>query len=220
MNDLTRDFFYTLPSNIIRSFWGPNLLWHILAIGATFIIVRSGFDWLYFEQTRPFARYMFSAVILGWRVPVVFPIIAYIAGAICKDQLAIYSAYSTAQATIIGLIVAATYKAFTGRPGLMHSRLTFMDTSSEFHFGFLRGGIFYGWPSSHTTVAFAMAATVWALYPNSRVTQCVAILYALYIGVGVSMTIHWFSDFVAGAIIGTVIGITVGNAFGERLLLS
>jgi hypothetical protein len=39
------------------------------------------------------------------------------------------------------------------------------------------------------------------------------LLYALYIGVGVSMTIHWFSDFVAGAIIGTVIGFTVGNVF-------
>ncbi len=219
MSNLTRDFFYTLPRNILRSFWGHNLRWHILAIGATFIIVRSGFDWLYFEQTRLFTRYMFSAVILGWRVPVVFPIIAYIAGAVCKNQRAIYSAYSTAQATIIGLIVSATYKAFTGRPGLMHSRLTLIDTSREFHFGFLRGGIFYGWPSSHTTVAFAMAAAVWALYPNSRVTRCVAILYALYIGVGVSMTIHWFSDFVAGAIIGSVIGITVGNAFGERLLL-
>jgi len=45
-------------------------------------------------------------------------------------------------------------------------------------------------------------------------------LYALYIGVGVSMTIHWFSDFVAGAIVGAVIGITVGNAFNERLLRS
>ena len=67
-------------------------------------------------------------------------------------------------------------------------------------------------------VAFAMAAAVWTLYPSSKVTRCVALLYALYIGVGVSMTIHWFSDFVAGAIIGTVIGMTVGNFFKERLL--
>ena len=163
---------------------------------------------------------MFSAVILGWRVPVVFPIFAYIAGVVRKDQRAIYSAYSTAQAAIIGLIVAATYKAFTGRPGLRHSISKLIDTSREFHFGFLRGGVFYGWPSSHTTVAFAMAAAVWALYPNSRATRCVAMLYAIYIGVGVSMTIHWFSDFVAGAIVGAVIGITVGNAFKERLFLS
>jgi membrane-associated phospholipid phosphatase len=30
------------------------------------------------------------------------------------------------------------------------------------------------------------------------------------------MTIHWFSDFVAGAIIGTVIGIVVGKTFKTR----
>jgi membrane-associated phospholipid phosphatase len=41
----------------------------------------------------------------------------------------------------------------------------------------------------------------------------VAITYALYIGLGVSMTIHWFSDFAAGAIIGSAIGAVVGKSF-------
>jgi membrane-associated phospholipid phosphatase len=27
------------------------------------------------------------------------------------------------------------------------------------------------------------------------------------------MTIHWFSDFLAGAIIGTVVGVVVGKSF-------
>jgi len=63
-----------------------------------------------------------------------------------------------------------------------------------------------------------MAATVWTLYPNSKAARYGVLLYALYIGVGVSMTIHWFSDIVAGAIIGTVIGFTVGNVFKQRLL--
>jgi membrane-associated phospholipid phosphatase len=43
----------------------------------------------------------------------------------------------------------------------------------------------------------------------------VAILYAFYVGIGVSLTIHWFSDFVAGAIIGSVVGAVVGKCFGE-----
>jgi F0F1-type ATP synthase assembly protein I len=42
-----------------------------------------------------------------------------------------------------------------------------------------------------------------------------AIAYALYVGIGVSMTIHWFSDFVAGAIIGTMIGTVVGTSFSR-----
>jgi hypothetical protein len=58
-----------------------------------------------------------------------------------------------------------------------------------------------------------MAATVFALFPKQRWLSCVAISCALYVGLGVSMTIHWFSDFVAGAILGTVIGVALGEAF-------
>ena len=217
-HQLMQDFFYKLPVNILQSFWRRNLLWHFLAIGATLLIVGSDFDWVYFKATRPFAHYLFPAVILGWRVPVLFPIASYIIGSVRKDLRAICSAYSTAQAAVIGLLISSFYKALTGRPGLRLSVRALVDTSQEFHFGFLKGGIFFGWPSSHTTVAFAMAAAIWALYSDSKAVRCIALLYAIYIGVGVSMTIHWFSDFVAGAIIGTVIGITVGNVFKERLL--
>ncbi|MGE5299437.1 MAG: phosphatase PAP2 family protein [Acidobacteriota bacterium] len=221
MIDLTRDFFYMLPRNIIRSFRGRNLLWHILAIGATVLIVSSDLDWMYFEATRPLAGYLFPAVILGWLVPVVFPVVSYIAGAVRKDRRAICSAYATAQAAVIGLLVSSFYKAFTGRPGPGHSAGMLIDTSRAFHFGFLQRGVFFGWPSSHTTVAFAMAAAIWMLYPGKKcdAMRGAALLYALYVGVGVSMTIHWFSDFIAGAIIGTAIGMTVGDAF-KRLLLS
>ena len=58
-----------------------------------------------------------------------------------------------------------------------------------------------------------MAATVLRLFPKQRWLGCLAIAYALYVGIGVSMTIHWFSDFAAGAIIGTVIGTVVGTAW-------
>lgn len=217
MTCMLRDFFSTLPSNILRSFRGRNLLWHMLAIGATLVTVSSGFDWMYFKATRPFAGYLFPAVILGWRTPVIFPIASYIVGFVRKDPRIICSAYATAQAVIIGLFLSSFYKAFTGRPGLRYSARTLIDTSREFHFGFLKGGVFFGWPSSHTAVAFAMSAAIWTLYPNCKLVRCAALSYAFYIGVGVSMTIHWFSDFVAGAIIGAAIGTTVGNVFKKRL---
>ena len=77
----------------------------------------------------------------------------------------------------------------------------------------MRGGMFWGWPSSHTTVAFAMAAAICKLYPENRLLRYAAILYAGYVGIGISMTIHWFSEFVAGVIIGSVIGAVVGKSF-------
>jgi membrane-associated phospholipid phosphatase len=85
--------------------------------------------------------------------------------------------------------------------------------SHFFRFGFLRGGVFWGWPSSHTTVAVAMAVAVYTLFPKQRWLGFVALLYAFYVGIGVSMTIHWFSDFVAGAIFGSVVGVVVGKCF-------
>jgi hypothetical protein len=59
-----------------------------------------------------------------------------------------------------------------------------------------------------------MAMTVWMLFPKNKIIRFTALVYALYIGIGVSVTsIHWFSEFVAGAIIGSVIGIAVGKSY-------
>ena len=95
-----------------------------------------------------------------------------------------------------------------------------MDSSHGFQFGFLRGGVFWGWPSSHTTIAFAMMLCLVALYPKNRWLMVGALLYAFYVGFAVSVTIHWLSEFVAGAIIGSVIGIVVGRSFRDRLELN
>ena len=107
------------------------------------------------------------------------------------------------------------FKAVTGRVHPAHS--VGADISHVFRFGWMRGGVFWGWPSSHTTIAFAMAVTVFTLCPKQRWLGWMAILNAFYVGLGVSMTIHWFSDFAAGAIIGSVIGAVVGKDFGENI---
>jgi len=48
-----------------------------------------------------------------------------------------------------------------------------------------------------------------------RKISWLALVYAGYIGLGVSMTIHWCSDSVAGAILGTVIGRVVGKSWAQ-----
>ena len=60
-----------------------------------------------------------------------------------------------------------------------------------------------------------MAVTVFRLFPRQKWLGYLAITYAFYVGLGVSMTIHWFSDFVAGALIGTVVGVVVGTRFSQ-----
>lgn len=51
-----------------------------------------------------------------------------------------------------------------------------------------------------------MAVTLAMLYRKNKVVIVFAPLYALYIGIGISIQIHWFSDFIAGALIGLVVG--------------
>ena len=125
--------------------------------------------------------------------------------------MATHLGWAVAQAELIVSLISSSYKAVTGR--LHHPFNPGPDVSHDFRFGFLRGGVFWGWPSSHTTIAFAMAVTVFILLPKHRWLGLGAIIYAFYIGIGVSMNIHWFSDFVAVLIIGTVIGVVVGGNF-------
>jgi len=210
-------FFSTLPGNCIGCFKGWKFVWHVAAIVLTIILVLSGFDWHYFLVTRdPELRsWMFPAVIIGGLLPLYLPLALLVAGYLTQNARTRLTGWAIAQAEFLGAIIVVGYKAFTGRAHPMH--MVGANISHVFQFGFLRGGVFWGWPSSHTTVAFAMATTVFTLYPKLRWPGLLAILYAFYIGIGVSMTIHWFSDFVAGAIVGSVVGTVVGRSFRGTL---
>ena len=215
-------FLYHLLKNIIQCFRGYNLLWQFLAILLTFIIVTSGFDWDYFVFTqKPVLRTLFfPAIGLGVILPVVVLVILLAIGALRKNVSVKNTAFALGQSAFLGLAISALYKAFTGRipPPHFFSHGPILDISHGFRFGFLRGGVFWGWPSTHTTVAFAMAVALWRLYPENRLVRYGAILYAFYVGIGVSMRIHWFSEFLAGAMVGSVIGAVVGKSFHHRLL--
>jgi len=212
-----KTFFTTFFGNIGRAFKGKNLLWHALAIALTYIIVVSGFDWWYFLATRSsgLQSTVFPAVIIGGILPMLLPIALIVAGLAVKNNKTKLIGWTLGQAGLIGWFVASFYKVLTGRiqPN-MHNLV--LDISHNFQFGFMRHGIFWGWPSSHTTVSFAMAVALVILFPKNKFVRYGVLIYALYVGLGVSTNIHWFSDFVAGAIIGTIVGYTVGKRFFVR----
>jgi membrane-associated phospholipid phosphatase len=179
----------------------------VLAVVLTYIIVASGFDWWYYTHTRDamLQSWLFPAAVIGGLLPILLPIILFLA----KKKNA---AFAVAQAAIISLFISSFYKIFTGRIPPPFRSQSLVDISRQFNFGFLRDGMFWGWPSSHTTVAFAVAVTLFILYRHKPLVAYSALLVALYIGIGVSTNIHWFSEFVAGAIIGSVIGVVVGTS--------
>ncbi|MGD0744297.1 MAG: phosphatase PAP2 family protein [Verrucomicrobiota bacterium] len=208
-----KQFLATLPRNVIACFTGRRLVWHLVAILLTISLVMSGCDWRWFLATRNSAlrSWMWPAVIIGGLLPIYLPLLLLAIGYVARNARTILTGWAVGQAELLGALIVVAYKAFTGRAQPAHT--VGVDISHVFHFGFLRGGVFWGWPSSHTTIAFAMAATVFTLWPKQRWLSVVALLYAFYVGIGVSMTIHWFSDFVAGAIIGSVIGAVVGKSY-------
>jgi hypothetical protein len=221
------ELFYRLPRNVASIFSGRNLLWHGLAIVLTLAIVTTGGDWSYYLATRGDAilRLARPAIIIGTFLPLTAILILLLAGAVGKNRRLLTTAWALGQAALLGYLISCGYKAFTGRlpPPFRGFRMSAMnagslvDSSHGFQFGFLKGGVFWGWPSSHTTVTFAMTACLIMLWPKNKPLVAGALLYAFYIGLGVSVTIHWCSEFVAGAIIGSVIGTVVGGSFRTKL---
>ena len=147
---------------------------------------------------------------LGTIIPVVGTLAILSFGAILKKQCLLSIAWALGQSAIIGYLVSIAYKAWTGRipPPFKGFKMSaqnmnsLTDTSHGFQFGFLKGGIFWGWPSSHTTIAFAMSVCLITLCPKNRKLLVLALIYAFYVGLSVSVSIHWLSEFVAGAIVG------------------
>lgn len=54
-------------------------------------------------------------------------------------------------------------------------------------------------------------------FPKNRKVLVLALVYAFYVGLSVSVSIHWLPEFVAGTIIGSVVGKVVGNGYSANL---
>lgn len=217
--DLKR-FLGSFFRNFISSFSGKNFLWHVLAIGLTAIIVLSGLDWSYFLLVRNdvLNAVFFPAIVIGGLLPIFLPLWLVISGRRQKNDARTIYGWTLMQAAALGWLISSLYKSVTGRvqPDLLN--IAGADQSLDWNFGFWEHGIFWGWPSSHTTVAFAtVTAFVILLGGKKPAAKWAAIAYAFYVGIATSLGIHWLSEFVAGAIIGTVIGVTVGRWWKSKL---
>lgn len=201
----------------------------MLACVLTYIIVSNEIDWKYFVSVQSILngegavasvlRFFSLATGLGMLVPIIIMPTIYIAAKIFKDKSSAATSLLIMIAAFAGWLVSAIYKSFTGRVQPPHSLL--VNTSHDWNFGFYQHGIFWGWPSSHTTVAFAMAFAYIYYFKSKnnkrqKIYNIVAVLFAVYIGVGITMQIHWFSEFVAGSLIGFVVGRAVGRSLGNN----
>lgn len=191
-----------------------------LMAGGTYGMVETGVDWKWrqFAYNHDAVSYAGApAVFSGSLVPIALPLTLYGVGRGYEDTKMQTAGVALAQAVILSTSLTTGIKAFTSRrePHIWgdDKQVHDEDLAKDFKFGFLRRIPFDGWPSGHTSAAWTIAATLTEFYPDNTLLAVGLYSYAVYMGLGVSTTIHWLSDAWAGALFGYAIGKTVARHF-------
>jgi membrane-associated phospholipid phosphatase len=209
--------FHNIGWNTLHSFtfnYGQNFI--ISGLG-TYTLVQTGIDWEWNRlavNNKALPYLGMPAGIIGALLPIGLPLGLYFYGKSAENYGYQVAGLAMGQAAILAVGITTTIKAFTARrpPGIQDKE-SGPDYSGDWAFGFMRREVFNGWPSSHTAVAFAMAAALTELYPDSWGLKIAAYSYAAFIGAGMSLMAHWLSDSIAGALVGYAIGKSVGAGF-------
>jgi membrane-associated phospholipid phosphatase len=203
---------------ILGSFHGKYFAVHVLAIVITYVCVVTSFDWNYFVFMSQFMpKYvLFIADISGYLVSIFLPLGLVLYGKRKGIPRLVTHGFAVGYSVLSAFVVSMSYKAFTGRISPPLHGEPFVDVSNQFQFGFLEHSIIGGWPSSHTAVVFAIAACLTILYRSSYRVQILAYSFALFVGVSETIGFHWFSEFLAGALIGTAVGLVTGRTYEDK----
>jgi membrane-associated phospholipid phosphatase len=135
-----------------------------------------------------------------------------------NDREVLGASFAVLQASLIEFLYNSALKAVTGRPNPDWRHVSDMDSLSRtFRFGFLRGGVFWGWPSGHTAATMAVVSALTSYYPDKTWLKVVGFGLVGYTMFGVSANnrggMHWFSDALAGALMSYAVGSTVGKYY-------
>jgi hypothetical protein len=210
---------YGLKNNLKETYSGKNLLLHLSAVGITYVIVQTKIDAnvLSFAANRsPKNDEIMSKLVYGGGgiVPGILPISFYL----LSNNLRIKGASSAMiQATSIALVSNSLLKGITGR---MHPEPLgddYFNQSKDWSFGFMKRGIHDGWPSGHAMTNMAMGVALASYYNDRPGLQLLGLSWATFIAANVALVEkgegHWFSDAIAGSLMGSVIGYTIGKNF-------
>ncbi|MBU2505951.1 MAG: phosphatase PAP2 family protein [Bacteroidetes bacterium] len=210
--------FHNFWSNTAESFTGERLWYHGAAFGSTFILAASGADRKvqdYFQKDPVGSAYGEGAFYLGVVLqPIVGGVLYFIPDAEIKT-----AGSAVLQATLVQFAYTTLLKGLTGRPDPIEngdpankqSGTCGNSSDSKAFFQFGKGCT---WPSGHTASAVSLISSLYAFYPEKTWIAYVGYPIALAIGLGmVESDEHWLSDVVAGAIMGHIIGWTIGKSF-------
>lgn len=217
--------FHEMGWNALRSFTYNYGLNFIGAGLGTWALIESGVDWrwrnIVYDNTwlsnmgRP-------GLYIGYTVPGLAPVATYVAGLIAKDAKMQIAGMALTQSFLLTFAIQSPLKMITGRtlPGIVteldHTRSTRSDNFSN-EFNWFGTNFVGGWPSGHTANAFAAAAVISEIYHDILWLKIAVFSYAAFIGMGVTLDVHWVSEALSGALIGYAIGKTIGRSYRKLL---
>lgn len=213
-----------LGENIVNTFKGNNLYLQLAGAASTVLLVTTGSDYYihkYFNEHEEYGNAARPVIRAAQYFPFVIAGSLYAYGKISPDNEAVGASFAVIQSSLIALTYNSLLKALTGRPN-PHWREggDMEELSKTFRFGFLRGGIFWGWPSGHTSSTMAVVSALTGFYPEKTWLKIAGYGYVTYMIFAVSSLnrggMHWFSDALAAAFISYAIGSTVGKYYRSR----
>lgn len=214
--------FTHLPQHFLQSFYGYKLAFQISAVGSTAFFIGTGADGnIYSSYTSGQSDGLAApAYWIGFLMAPVVGGAMYLVSEKNGDNDLYLASMAGLQAAVIALGYTTLIKFFTGRPAPGEfSALDVYEQSRYWRPGFGRGGVYNGWPSGHAMGAAAFTSAI-ATYYDSTALWIAASLTTAYIAWGMTAgtrgTEHWFSDIVAGTLIGYSIGSTVGEEFQKH----
>jgi membrane-associated phospholipid phosphatase len=213
--------FTGLWRNTWHSFAGWDLALHTAGIASTYLIMESDLDYYVhslFHDNSQLEPGFWPMALIGGIGPVVLPASVWVSGKFKNSSELKTAGWALAQSGMLSLSYVTLLKALTGRPypdWAHHEDMRAL--SREWRFGFLRGGVFWGWPSGHAITTTSLVSTLTHYYPEKWWLKITGYTYVMYTLVGVCVvhksSMHWFSDGVAGTLMGYAIGSTVGKNF-------
>ena len=219
-----RTWSWHLSEHVTRIYTGRNTLAHIGAVGATWLLIESGVDadvqtWAAGHGETFSIAASAPALIGGFVVPAAVPLWMMRSDAARTRD----GGLAAAQAVLVSFAATNLLKAVTGRlPPDAETPVDVGRRSRRFRFGFLRGGVYHGWPSGHTMTNMALAASLSSYYSDSSRVRYFGYGWAAYVMAAATLGdrggVHWLSDVVAGGLMGWTIGKVVGEGFARGRL--
>lgn len=202
------------------AFTGSSLWLHGAAIGVTAAASASGADHAGRRALDTPRLYSFAdaMVVAGWVVPPAVGVTAWGAGLATRRRRVAATGAAALQATSSTFLLTVALKIGTGRPYPLGGYPR-DDPYAREHPEIARtwrppSRSNTAWPSGHTSVAVALAASVSAVNADRPWVAIVSYAGAAAIATGMLVGVHHFpSDVAAGALFGQAIGGSVGRGF-------